>query len=110
MIELRHYSRYIVLADGAHLGDGVTPHRRTGGKIHHLSRDCDLNLDAAVIVNFLQLLEASAENVIDVGTAVVELDLGKLSARAKSVGHRVGHEITRINCPTVILIETELFR
>jgi hypothetical protein len=80
------------------------------GEACHLGGDCNPDFDSALIVNFLELPKASTKDVIDVGSSVVHSYLRKVSARTHAVSHGVGHELSRINRPSVVIIETDLFR
>src|SRR6267154_5273263 len=76
------YNRgHIALVNGSYLGDSIGPHLSASCKTHYLCGDCNFNFDAAVVIKFLELFEASAENVIDIGVSVIQLYLSEVSAR-----------------------------
>ena len=81
--------RHIALVDIPDLGNRVGPHGHTGGYACHLSGDCDLDTDTALVVNFLELFKASR-------------------SYASSPSRRWAR-LSRINCPSVAIIETDLF-
>lgn len=76
---------YIVPINGSNLGDSIGPNRRAGGKTCHLSGDGNFDLDAALVVNFFKLLQASAKHVVDIGAFVVPLYLGESTACAQAI-------------------------
>jgi hypothetical protein len=57
-------------------------------------------------LDFLELLKATAKDVIDVGASVLQSYLREVSARTQAVG--VGHEISRINRPSVVTRGSEV--
>ena len=59
-----------MLVDYSDFRNSFTPNNRAGIKFGHLGGDCDLDLDAALIVNFLKLLQSSADHVVSVGLTV----------------------------------------
>src|SRR5713226_2613926 len=62
-VHLRYDGGHVTLTDHSNLGNRVGPHCRTGGKVRHLSGDCNPDFDAAFVVDFLKLFQAAAKNV-----------------------------------------------
>ena len=73
------------LVDLPHLRNSVAPHIRAGSEACHPGGECNLDFDAAFIVNFLELLKATAKDVIDVGSSVLQSYLREVSARKQAV-------------------------
>src|SRR3984957_17812143 len=98
-----------MLVDYSDFGNSFAPNNRASIKFGHLGGDCDLDPDTALIVNFLELLQSSGDQVVSVGLTVVMLYVRKSSCSAKASDDRVGDKSTGVNCPAVIGIETDLF-
>src|SRR3984885_4779774 len=98
-----------MLVDYSDFGNSFTPDNRASIKFGHLGGDCNLDPDTALIVNFLELLQSSADQVVGAGLTVVMLYVRKDSGSAKASDDRLGDKLTGVNRPTVIGIETDLF-
>src|SRR5580698_2513736 len=97
------------MVDLSDLRNCLTPNNRSGVESGHLGGDRDLDLDAALIVNFLKLLQSPTDHVVSVGLTVVTLHAGKGSCGTEAIDNRVGDKVTRVNRPTVVRIEADLF-
>src|SRR5712672_1404355 len=86
-VHFRNHRWDIALIDVSYLRNSVGPNGRPRSKICHLRGDCDFDLDATLVVDFLELLQSSAKHVVDVGATVVGLDAGKVSAGAKALDY-----------------------
>jgi hypothetical protein len=96
-----------VLFNGSYLGDSIGPHLRASCKAHYLGRDCNFNFDAAVVIKFLKLFEASAENVIDIGVSVT-FYLGKVLLARRCPPPRWSR--THASNASGVIIKPDLFR
>src|SRR4051794_30459119 len=94
-VHLRNHRWDIALIYVSRFRNSVVPHGGACSEICQLGGDCDFNLDATFVVDFLELLQSSAKHIVGVGASVVGLDTGKVSAGAKPLNYRVGHELTR---------------
>src|SRR6266849_6835023 len=86
-VHFRNHRWDIALIYVSYFRNSVGPHGRARSEICHLGGDCDFNLDSTLVVDFLELLQSSAKHIFGVGTTVVELDTGKVSAGAKPLNH-----------------------
>src|SRR6202046_3051832 len=109
-VHFRNHGGHIALIDVSNLRNSVTPNDRSSGDAGHLGGDSNLDFHAALIVEFLKLLQASAEHVVDIAASVVGLYVGKDSAGTQAFEDGVGDEITRGHRPAMVRIEAELFR
>src|SRR5580700_6164811 len=99
-----------MLVDYSDFRNSFTPNNRAGIKFGHLGGECDLDLDAALIVNFLKLLQSSADHVVSIGLTVVMLHARKGSCGAKAIDDRFGDKLARVNGPAMVSIETDELR
>src|SRR6266566_8708659 len=86
-VHFRNHRWDIALIYFSYFRNSVGPHGRARSEICHLRGYCDFNLDATLVVDFLELLQSSAKHVLDVGATVVTLDMGKVSAGAEALDY-----------------------
>src|SRR5258708_11288445 len=86
-VHFRNHRWDIAVIYVSYLRNGVGPNGQPRSEICHLSGDCDFNLDATRVVDFLKLLQSSAKYIFDVGATVVELDTGKVSTGAQVLSY-----------------------
>src|SRR6266550_7952075 len=86
-VHFRNHCWDIALIYVSYLRNGVGPNGQPRSEICHLGGDCDFDLDATRVVDFLELLQSSAKHILDIGATVVGLDSGKVSAGAKPLDY-----------------------
>src|SRR5262249_47187192 len=65
-VHLGYNCGHISFVDCPDFRNSVGPHCLSSSEAQHLSGDCNFDFDAAFVVNFFELLQAAAKNVIDV--------------------------------------------
>src|SRR5579864_9184335 len=95
----QHHGRYISLVDIPNFRNSLSPYSHAGIKPDHLGGDRHHNLDATFVVNFLELFQASAHEVIGVRSTVITLHVCEEPRSTKAIPHRVGHKLAWITSP-----------
>jgi len=108
-IHLGYNRRHVTLGDLPDFGNFVGPNGFAGGELRHLGGDRNLDFDATFMIHFVQSLQASAEDVIDVRVSVVDLDLAETAARSQMVCDRSGDEFAGIDSPAMVVVRADLF-
>src|SRR5713226_1106382 len=86
-VHFRNHRWDIALIYVSYFRNSVGPNGRARSELCHLRGDCDFNLDATRVVDFLEPLQSSAKHIVDVGATVVGLDAGEVSAGAKPLNY-----------------------